>query len=1081
MERNALHPRALLALVAGALALAAGTACIDTSQIRGTAGGGGKAGTGGGGKSGIDAGHPNAGDAGLSNGSSCSDGSDCASGFCADGYCCNEACKEACYTCGPDNATTPLVAGTCAPVVAGTPDPHGGCVDKGASSCSTDGRCVGGGSSCETYPQGTVCRPSACGSGLWTPAAQCDGAGTCAQGSSSTACPSGACDSAMHSCGCQADVDCPSGGLCKNGSCLSSLGQPCAAGTDCISGFCVDGVCCESACASGCETCAAVQAQGSCVTRLAGSPPRLPSDCPVSAPAACGFDGFCDGARGCQRYLGTVCQAGSCNGDTVVGSYVCDGQGACKPGPTLTLCFPFACDPGTGSCFSSCTSSSQCDTQHTCDISTGSCGKGPIGGTCQEDADCLSDHCADHVCCNIACGGACAACNLSGRVGTCWPIDVGMPDPRGVCKDQGPASCGNDGTCDGIGGCANYANGTQCVAPSCTGDRLNTVATCDGHGTCGPTGVVDCHPFGCVGGACNHTCATSADCDVGTGCVNGTCGPKQLGNLCGANAECASNFCVDGVCCESACSGTCVFCALPSSPGRCVPIAVGSIDPRGVCLDGGASSCGTNGRCNGAGSCAIYPPGTTCAAETCLNRLYTGPSTCNATGHCTAPDARPCAPYLCAGSQCFTGCTTNDQCNSPNACVSGSCGLKGAGAACSSSTECQAGLSCAQGFCCNSPCTGACQSCALPGSQGVCTDVPAGTVDPAAQCKDQGATSCGTDGRCDGNGGCRRYPQGTVCGAPTCPAGTSQFTPASICDGNGACVGSTPIACFPYSCGASACQGACSADIDCVMPAACTNGSCGLKGNGQTCASAADCASGVCAQSVCCATDCSGSCQSCALPTTLGVCTNVPPGSTDPQGRCHDQGTTSCGTDGLCDGAGACRKYASGAPCAPSACPSGSSTLTLERTCDGQGTCQPAATISCQPYLCTGGSACKAACISDGDCLSPDICDPMTGRCGNKSRLGQGCSGSTDCLTGNFCVDGVCCATSACNTACQACNVAGSAGVCTAIPDYACALPNGSACVLQQDCASGFCVACGGAGSSGVCMAPSDSPCVPPS
>src|SRR5690348_8500431 len=100
MERNVHPARHLLgALAAGALALLTGSACIDTSQIRGAAG-----------KSGTDAGQPITRDGGLPNGSSCGNGSDCRSGFCADGYCCNEACQESCHTCGPNNATTPLVA-----------------------------------------------------------------------------------------------------------------------------------------------------------------------------------------------------------------------------------------------------------------------------------------------------------------------------------------------------------------------------------------------------------------------------------------------------------------------------------------------------------------------------------------------------------------------------------------------------------------------------------------------------------------------------------------------------------------------------------------------------------------------------------------------------------------------------------------------------------------------------------------------------------------------------------------------------------------------------------------------------------
>ncbi len=824
------------------------------------------------------------------------------------------------------------------------------------------------------------------------------------------------------------------GPTCDTSGPARAKGAACDCDRQCGSnGHCVDGVCCESACTGPCQTCASPDAGGTCLARTAGAPPRRASDCVKDSQQSCGLDGLCDGAGSCQYYFGNTCVGGTCNGDSVVGAYACDGTGVCRPGATQMLCLPYTCNPGTGTCYQPpCTSNDQCDSQHQCDFSTGSCGKAGNGEFCQDDSGCLSNHCADHVCCNIACQGGCVACNLPGRLGTCWPIDSGKPDPRGICRDQGSSSCGHNGTCDGVGGCANYAKDTQCLQPSCTGNRLNTAGTCDGLGTCRPPGIHDCHPFKCVDGACTNACQTVNDCDVGTACINGTCGPKPIGATCGGASECASNFCVDGVCCESACNGTCQYCALPTSPGICSLVAADNPDPRGLCQDKGAAACSTNGKCDGTGSCEKYAQGTVCANETCTSGVYTGPSTCNTTGQCVAPDARPCAPFVCNGTQCFNVCATNDQCKPPNTCntTTNSCGLKGPGAVCGSSAECQSGLSCAQGVCCNSPCAGPCQSCALPNTPGTCTNVPANQVDPAAQCLDKGAAGCGTNGKCDGNGGCQLYLQGTTCGGSTCPAGTSTFTGTSTCDGAGKCVTPNPAPCFPFQCGTNVCKNICTSDADCASPAVCnSSGSCGLKPPGQSCATAAECASGFCSQSVCCATACTGVCQSCALTTAPGTCTNVPSGTADPQGTCHDQGNTSCGTDGFCDGNGACRLYAGGTSCAPPSCPTGATSLTSGRTCDGKGTCQPASTIGCAPYICNGSTACKSACAVDGDCQAPDICDPLTNLCGNKKRLGQACTASSDCLTADSCVDGVCCSSSSCGT-CQSCNVTGSAGNC---------------------------------------------------
>src|SRR5579863_6333027 len=43
-------------------------------------------------------------------------------------------------------------------------------------------------------------------------------------------------------------------------------------------------------------------------------------------------------------------------------------------------------------------------------------------------------------------------------------------------------------------------------------------------------------------------------------CASDAKGAKQLGDACGCAADCASNFCVDGVCCNTACTDTCKSC-----------------------------------------------------------------------------------------------------------------------------------------------------------------------------------------------------------------------------------------------------------------------------------------------------------------------------------------------------------------------------------------------------------------------------------------------------------------------------------------------------------------------------------------
>src|SRR5262249_35167769 len=159
------------------------------------------------------------------------------------------------------------------------------------------------------------------------------------------------------------------------------------------------------------------------------------------------------------------------------------------------------------------------------------------------------------------------------------------------------------------------------------------------------------------------------------------------------------NICVDGVCCDLPCQGSCRSCALPSALGTCTLVSNGSDDPRNTCTTQPVATCGTDGKCDGAGGCRRYKPGTVCAAERCDSNGYTPESTCGATGTCVAPDSLSCVPYACNGGKCFGSCTGDANCAPGKFCVGNSCGLKPNGAFCSDRGEC-ASANCAQGVCC---------------------------------------------------------------------------------------------------------------------------------------------------------------------------------------------------------------------------------------------------------------------------------------------------------------------------------------------------------------------------------------------
>ncbi len=72
-------------------------------------------------------------------------------------------------------------------------------------------------------------------------------------------------------------------------------------------------------------------------------------------------------------------------------------------------------------------------------------------------------------------------------------------------------------------------------------------------------------------------------------------GSAPVGQPCDSANECASDFCVDSICCESACAGLCETCMADGDKGTCTAYAEGT-DPEDECPKftkcGGASACG---------------------------------------------------------------------------------------------------------------------------------------------------------------------------------------------------------------------------------------------------------------------------------------------------------------------------------------------------------------------------------------------------------------------------------------------------------------------------------------------------------
>ena len=174
--------------------------------------------------------------------------------------------------------------------------------------------------------------------------------------------------------------------------------------------------------------------------------------------------------------------------------------------------------------------------------------------------------------------------------------------------------------------------------------------------------------------------------------------------------QCSSQLCVDGLCCDRACDGTCEACNLAASPGTCSPIPAGAA-PRvaGQCQVQGPASCATDGLCDGQGACRKYQHGTACGAGTCSGSSITGGKICDGLGTCGPGPDVTCAPFLCDATAtppaCLPTCTTSDQCVSGRTCQAGSCGKRQNGGLCTTPDQCQSGQ-CADGVCCDLPATG---------------------------------------------------------------------------------------------------------------------------------------------------------------------------------------------------------------------------------------------------------------------------------------------------------------------------------------------------------------------------------------
>lgn len=344
----------------------------------------------------------------------------------------------------------------------------------------------------------------------------------------------------------------------------SGVGAICNAGTDCDSTFCVDGVCCATACAGGTSDCQACSiSAGALDDGTCGV--VIPSAQHACRPAA----GPCDVAEVCTG-AGTSCPPDARRPS----SYVCR--------PAVDSCdFAESCDSFSTQCPGDAVAAADtpcrsaagaCDVAEACDGTTAYCPVDayldsgtacrPSGGACDvaevcsgAEATCPGDAvlpsgtmcrpAADVCDVSESCNGASPLCPVDTFAGNSVQCDVsrGPCDFADFCTGNGPScpeSLAPDASpCDDLKSCTS---GDQCVAGACLGtlDATGTVCrasngvcdvaeTCDGVGEQCPADAV--LPPSVVCRASTGPCDFAETCNgVSAACPGDV--PQPLGTIC---------------------------------------------------------------------------------------------------------------------------------------------------------------------------------------------------------------------------------------------------------------------------------------------------------------------------------------------------------------------------------------------------------------------------------------------------------------------------------------------------------------------------------------------------------------------
>lgn len=735
-------------------------------------------------------------------------------------------------------------------------------------------------------------------------------------------------------------------------------------------------------------------------------------------------------------HAGEPCIVGKCS----------EGQPSSQPKTDGTECALGAAHGScaNGGCVVLCDANKPCDdknpcTTDSCDLAAGACVFEPLHGVATPGVALVDGDCRVRLCIQGVDTHVIDNDDLPVTPTDCDEERCIEGAPSNPPLSAGTA-CGTSGgaVCDVSGGCVECNVAADCVG--LPADDACQTRTCTA-GVCGqvfaPAGTVllqqtagDCVRAECDGQGATIPVPDGGDLpDDDNACTTDSCDgatpvhePLAKDTSCGPNLVCSGgpNSVCQGCNAPTDCPGSETECkARTCEAGTCgmtyeADDKVIAAQTAGDCLEQ---------RCDGAGKIKaahldgdVPVDGKECTDDVCSNGIASNPPTainttcaagycdgngacgqCNVAAHCGAP-ANPCLSAVCNAHQCGTQPVANDTPTgnqTPGDCKKEVC-IDGVAKDVINAGDLPAGTTCKYGVC--------------------------NGMTPGYGLAKLGATCTENNGKaCDGAGACVACTNNTHCTAPdTCGADHTCSCVPTTCAALGKTCGSPGNGCGAnLSCGGE--KNGSETYKDCGGdPAACAT----RCAQGQTCSVNGDCASGFCADGVCCDRACGGTCEACTAALkgsgSDGTCGFITAGQ-DPGNECTADSPASCGKDGTCNGAGACRLYDASTVCAGASC-SGAS-FTPEGKCNGTGVCGAAVVAPCAGgFACSNASTCGTTCSTPTTgCAAGRYCAGVS--CAPLKSQGAACGNGYECQGGN-CVDGVCCDT-ACDGLCEACTAVG--------------------------------------------------------